>query len=390
MIEIEVMIKEKRANCTGCYGCYNACPVRAITMVEDEEGFRYPIINHEKCVGCGICGRACPVLNKPAVEQTGIPETYAAINEDDEIRMKSSSGGIFHLLARDVLLDDGIVFGAGFDDNWEVSHQAAETEEQLANLRVSKYLQSRAEDVYMRVQQELKNGRKVLFSGTPCQGAALRSFLRNAYPNLLVVDFICHGVPSPAVWRRYLAWRTEGEIIESISFRNKNLSWERFLLAIFCENANKYLSADLRHDLYLKGFLQNLYLRPSCHECLFRKQNRLTDITLADFWGVKNVVPEMYDGKGTSLVIIHSQRGRDVFEGLHVRKMQVPFADAVKYNSAMLKPCLPSDKRELFYREFINGNSDINVLLERFTRLPIRRRMKNILKRIVSAVRLSF
>lgn len=382
MLKIESMIKNNRADCTGCYSCWNSCPKQAITMVEDVEGFRYPQINKDLCVNCGACERACPVLNPPVVEKTEEPATYAAINDEEGVRQNSSSGGIFHALAEQVLQDGGIVFGAAWDDKWEVSHQAAENETELAALQVSKYLQSRAEDVYQRVRQELTAGRKVLFAGTPCQCAALRTFLKKDYPNLFLVDFICHGVPSPAVWREYLAARSGGEEIQGISMRNKNLSWERFLLAIFFKKANKYLAEDLNTDLYLRGFLQNLYLRPSCHSCHFCKQNRPTDITLADFWGVAEELPEAYDGQGTSLVFIHSRRGENAFTQVNVRKWPVEFVNAVRYNTAMLSPALPSVKREAFFKELMRGHYDIMKLLSDYTRPTLKARVKSALRNV--------
>ena len=382
MLKIESMIKNNRADCTGCYSCWNSCPKQAITMVEDVEGFRYPQINKDLCVNCGACERACPVLNPPVVEKIEEPATYAAINDKEGVRQNSSSGGIFHALAEQVLQDGGIVFGAAWDDKWEVSHQSAENETELAALQVSKYLQSRAENVYQRVRQELVTGRRVLFSGTPCQCAALRTFLHRDYPNLLLVDFICHGVPSPAVWREYLAARSGGEEIQGISMRNKNLSWERYLLAIFFKKANKYLAEDLRTDLYLRGFLQNLYLRPSCHACHFCKQNRPTDITLADFWGVAKELPEAYDGKGTSLLFIHSERGKRAFSQLDVRKWPVEFARGVKHNPSMIAPVKPSGRRTTFFREFCRDDHDIMLLLTRFTKPTLKARVKTAFKKI--------
>ena len=383
MIKIEQMIVKNRADCTGCYACYNVCPVQAVSMVEDNEGFRYPKVSGSSCIKCGACNRVCPVLNPPQMAEVGgKPAAYASINDIESVRQGSSSGGIFHALAENVLQEGGIIFGAGFDDNWEVSHQSAETEEELAALQVSKYLQSRAENVYQRVQQELTVGRKVLFSGTPCQCAALRNYLRRDDENLLLVDFICHGVPSPAVWREYLAKRTCGKEIQEISFRNKKLSWESFSLAIFFKNTNKYLTNDLYTDLYLRGFLQNLYLRPSCHECHFCSQNRPTDITLADFWGVSEELPEAYDGKGTSLVIIHSDKGQTVFSQLKVRKWKVEFEKAVKHNPAMLSPAIPSAKREAFFRELILGRYDIMKLLYDYARPSLKVRVKFALKKV--------
>lgn len=386
MTKIEQMLAGNRADCTGCYSCYNACPVQAICMREDKEGFRYPQIDGGSCIGCGACERVCPVLNPPQVTEGGEPETYAAINDQEGVRKNSSSGGVFNALARRVLQEGGIVFGAGFDENWEVSHQSAENEVELAALQVSKYLQSRAENVYQQVRKELFAGRKVLFSGTPCQCAALRKFLRKDDENLLLVDFICHGVPSPAIWREYLAGCTCGEEIQGISFRNKNLSWERYLLAIFFKNANKYLAEDLKTDLYLQGFLQNLYLRPSCHECHFCRKNRPTDITLADFWGVDEELPEAYDGKGTSLVFIHSKLGEEAFANINVRKWPIEFAKAVKYNPSMLKPSVPSTKREAFFNDYMDDNRDFLELLAKYVRPSFKSKIKNVLRRIPGLV----
>ncbi len=281
----------------------------------------------------------------------------------------------------------GIVFGAGFDEDWEVCHQSVQTEAELAKLRVSKYLQSRVKDTFRQVQKELKTGRQVLFSGTPCQCAALRQFLKKDYENLFLVDFICHGVPSPAVWRKYLALRANKKEIRRISFRNKNLSWERFLLAFFYENANKYLAADLTKDLYLQGFLQNIYLRPSCHACKFCRANRPTDTTLADFWGVKEECPEMYDGKGTSLVFVHSEKGKKVFAEIQARKLEVPFAAGVKHNPSMLHPSTPSPKRERFFKDFSQSDMDIMKLLYAYTKPSLKDRVKGGLHRIPLLVR---
>lgn len=393
MIRIEEMIANDRKDCVGCYACFNACPFAAITMKEDAEGFRYPEVAPEKCRKCGACERACPSLNLKAIyPQTSenmdeVPKTYAAINTDEKIRKDSSSGGIFHLLASKCIEQGGIVFGAGFDEDWEVCHQSAKTKEDLAKLRVSKYLQSRVEDTFRQVQKELKTGRQVLFSGTPCQCAALKQFLKKDYENLFLVDFICHGVPSPAVWRKYLALRANKKEIRRISFRNKNLSWERYLLAIFFENANKYLAADLTQDLYLQGFLQNIYLRPSCHACKFCRANRPTDITLADFWGVKEECPEMYDGKGTSLVFIHSPKGEKAFADIKARKQEVPFAKGIKNNPSMLHPSVPSPKRDKFFAEIARGNKDIMKLLYQYTKPAWSERAKGRLRRIPMLVK---
>lgn len=383
MITIEKMIQEDKINCVGCYGCYNICPKKAIVMEEDEEGFRYPIVQQEKCIQCEACSRVCPVIHSiPDVEER-TPDTYAAINEDWNIRRESSSGGIFHLLANYVLKQGGAVYGAGFDEQWEVVHQVAENQAMLANLRVSKYVQSRIEDTYYKVKKTLESGRQALFVGTPCQCVALKCYLNKEYDNLVLVDFICHGVPSPKVWRQYRTWRTKGKKIDRISFRNKNISWERYLLLFLFKNNNKYLAEDLSHDLYLKGFLQNLYLRPSCHQCKFCHKNRPTDLTLADFWGVQDVLPEMYDGKGTSLVFIHSAKGKELFESLPAKKMKTEFDRAIQYNPSMVRPSIPSKNRQRFFEEFIAGQRSIDQIIKENTKIPLVQQVKRSLYRVL-------
>lgn len=196
---ISIQDKDK---CCGCAACVQVCPKQCFSFEEDKEGFRYPVADRIKCIDCGLCEKVCPVINQ--YEATNPIKVYAAINKDEVIRMQSSSGGIFTLLAEKVIREGGVVFGAAFDENWEVQHTYVETIKDLAKLRTSKYVQSRMEDNYQRAKAFLKQGRKVMFTGTSCQIAGLKHFLRKDYDNLLAVDVICHGVPSPMVWRDYL------------------------------------------------------------------------------------------------------------------------------------------------------------------------------------------
>lgn len=390
MIAIEKMIAANRADCCGCYACYNSCPFDAITMEEDTEGFRYPRVDADRCRNCGKCERNCPVLNPIVKEQDQTPPTYAAINKNETIRKESSSGGMFQLLAEQILKEGGIVFGAGFDADWEVCHQSVETVAELDRLRVSKYLQSRVETSFQQVTEHLRAGRKVLFAGTPCQCAALRRFVGKNDENLILVDFICHGVPSPKIWRKYLALRANKKEIRRISFRNKNLSWERYLLAISYGNANKYLAADLTTDLYLQGFLQNLYLRPSCHNCHFCKKNRPSDITLADFWGVQEESPSMYDGKGTSLIFIQSTKGRNLFNQIkdHAKIMEQDFERAILHNPSMITSSTPSPKRTAFFQDVQRDEKDFMKLLYVYTKPPLKTQVKQFIRRIPGTVAL--
>lgn len=359
-------------------------------MAEDEEGFRYPRVDAERCRNCGKCERTCPVLNPIEREQESTPVTYAAINKDEAVRADSSSGGMFHLFAGQILAQGGIVFGAGFDENWEVCHQSVERVDDLGRLRVSKYLQSRIETTFQQVARHLRQGRRVLFAGTPCQCAALRRFVGKRDENLILVDFICHGVPSPKIWRNYLALRARKKEIRRISFRNKNLSWERYLLAISYGNANKYLAADLNTDLYLRGFLQNLYLRPSCHNCHFCKKNRPSDITLADFWGVQEESPDMYDGKGTSLIFIQSQKGKALFQQVQdrARIKEQDFAKAIRHNPSMIQSSTLSPKRAAFFRDVQRNEMDFMKLLYSYTKPPFKARVKQWSRKIPGTVAL--
>lgn len=211
---LEKYIQKDSSFCTGCAACFNGCPFDAITMEEDCEGFLFPSIDHEKCKECGICVRICPSINLRTASDSKIPNVFAYINSNEKIRMESSSGGCFTALAQKILNENGVVYGAGFDNRWEVVHQSACTEKDLNNLRMSKYVQSKVGNTYRKVIKDLQNGRSVMFVGTPCQCEGLKNILPEEFPNLVLVDFICHGVPSPLVWRKYLGW---------ISHNNLNL-----------------------------------------------------------------------------------------------------------------------------------------------------------------------
>lgn len=323
------MIKiDSKEKCCGCWACVQRCPKHCITMVEDDEGFLYPKVDSSLCIDCSLCEKVCPVINQG---EPRIPDVvYAAKNLNEEIRMASSSGGIFTLLAEEVIAKGGVVFGARFNEEWDVVHDYTETIEGLSAFRGSKYVQSRVGKCYSQVEEFLKKGRKVLFSGTPCQIAGLKRFLRKEYDNLLTVDFICHGVPSPGIWREYLKEETTRQCggkntvlshpvlngrdarIESISFRNKSLGWKKFSFALTFsvsdghgEKNSVLLSEPLNKNIFLRGFLADLYLRPSCYACPSKSFKSGSDITIGDFWGVQHVMPEIDDDKGVSVVMVN-------------------------------------------------------------------------------------
>jgi len=336
--------------CFGCCACLNVCSTGSITMVPDNEGFLYPQINEETCISCGKCEKVCPIINKNIVENH--PAVYACINKDDSIREKSSSGGIFTILANNIFESRGIVFGAGLDKNFNVVHKYIENIDQIDELRGAKYVQSYIGDTYKQAEEFLKQGRKVLFSGTPCQIAGLNKCLNKEYANLLTCDVICHGTPSPKVYKKYinyLSYKYKSSI-NKIYFRNKNKGWKKFSLKIKFKNEKTYIS-DLWADPFLNGFLKNLYLRPSCHTCQFSKINRVADITLGDYWGVAKYHSEMDDDRGTSVVLINTEKGCEVFEKnivfMNYTKSKLDWA--IAGNTCLIKPCAPHKHREEFF-----------------------------------------
>lgn len=346
--------------CCGCNACAQRCPHKCITLQEDSEGFLYPIININKCIKCNICKKVCPIINTKQ-ESTTI-KTYAAINKDETIRQESSSGGIFSLIAKEIIINKGVVFGAIFDKEWMVKHTFFETIKELKYFRGSKYIQSRIEDCYIKAESFLKENRLVLFSGTPCQIAGLKQFLRKDYENLITIDFICHGVPSPKVWKRYLYEichkEKEPYTIESINFRNKKTGWKNYCFSIELYNKfthTKYsIDEKSNKNIFMQGFLKNIYLRPSCYHCCFRKGKSNSDITIADYWNVHQIHKNIDDDKGVSLVLINSAKALNLFNEINCLKIPSQKNEALKFNEAYYyDPFLPK-YRALFFKKIHN------------------------------------
>lgn len=380
---IDAKIKK---NCTGCYACYNICPQNCISMANDNEGFWYPKVDSDKCVKCNLCINVCPIITKAEIQKNDI-KAYACINKNESIRLESSSGGFFTLLAEHILDKGGIVFGARFDDDFSVVHGYAETKEELKNFRGSKYVQSKIGDAYKQVQSFLEEGREVLFTGTPCQIAGLKRYLNEDYVNLICQDVICQGVPSPLVWQSYLKCRIEGEgkgsQIKNISFRSKDESWKRYKIKIHFESGEVYQKSK-SNDNYLKAFMKFLSIRPSCFECNFKGEGRESDITLADFWGIEKIEPTMNDDKGTSLILINTLKGQKILDELKEKIIyqEVRFIDSVKSNPMYYKS-IPSNNynsRSNFLKEL--RSSDFDTVAKKYLKEPISSVLFGKLKRI--------
>lgn len=285
-----------------------------------------------------------------------ITRSFASINKNESIRIMSSSGGVFHAIAQKTLSDGGLVFGAAFDDEWQVHHESCYTIRDLRRIMQSKYVQSSMGNTYRIVRETLLTEKKVLFCGTPCQVYGLLSYLTSTMNGntwkelLLTVDFICHGVPSRMVWRRYLKELSENKKIIHINFRDKTNGWRNFGLRIDFENGESYIESQ-REDPYMRGFLNNLYLRESCYECRFRGVERESDFTIADFWSVHTILPEFFDDKGTSIVMAHNDRAIHILEALSdkLSLCEIQTDDVVRTNSPVVKSVDRNDKRESFF-----------------------------------------
>ena len=346
-MKIEDMIFAKRADCSGCEACANVCPRNAITMRRDAEGFAYPTINRALCIGCGKCDAVCPALNFAKKISDALPKVFAAVNPDEKIRRHSSSGGAFTALSEIILRGGGIVFGAAFDENFHVKHTAVETLDELEKLRGSKYVQSQIGDVYRQVKDALKS-RQVLFSGTPCQCAGLKNFLGGDNENLLTVEIICHGTPSPMLWENYIGELGYAHEIRHVNFRSKRKGWTTSHLEINFADQGYYLRP-VNQDTYGKLFLIGLSERPSCHACKFRFPNGKSDLTLGDAWGIQTFAPEMFDNRGTSVIFVHTAKGNAFFERATLIKRQVKFFDAALKNPAFIVPLAADSRREIFF-----------------------------------------
>lgn len=358
-----------KSSCCGCEACRNVCPRQCITMQEDREGFVYPEVDATACVDCGLCETVCPVLH-PGQRRLPV-EAYAARNCDESVRLASSSGGVFTRLAEWILDRGGVVFGARFNEKWEVVHDYAETREALTRFRGSKYVQSRIGDTYRQAERFLKEGRMVLFTGTSCQIAGLKRFLRREYENLLAVDVVCHGVPSPKVWRRYLEDITGGipESISSVSFRDKQEGWRNFSLKVEC--TNKIHRENLRIDLFFRLFLENLTLRPSCHSCPSKGGGSCSDMTLGDFWGIERVDPAFDDDRGCSVVLVYNPVWKSVLEGVDIRC--VTYDQVLPGNPSIECSVRSSINRNYLFRLLDRGRHVADIHRLCFDPSPVRR-----------------
>ena len=345
--------------CCGCEACVQVCPKQCISFTPDYEGFSYPKVDEALCIKCGLCEKVCPVLQQ--YDERVPMRTLAAINNNEEVRMTSSSGGVFTLLAEKVIDEGGVVFGVRFDEKWLAVFDTTETKEEIKAFQGSKYLQAKVGGCYTRCKQFLDEGRKVLFSGSQCQIAGLLHFLRKPYDNLLTVDFICHGVPSPLVWQRYLTEVVNigNRAIRDIQFRNKIRGWKEYSFAVEYNEGRQSLvmSTPFSKDIYMQAFLNNLILRPSCYACPAKGGKSHSDITIADFWGIDCVNPSMDDDKGTSLILVNTEKGDKIIPFGKIKFTEEKFAEAIGNNLSWKMSSIPHHRRSEFFGHLTKNKS---------------------------------
>lgn len=365
---MHIEVKNK-SQCCGCRACANSCPKQCITMQSDLEGFDYPEVSTGHCISCGKCIKVCPVKNRD--ESNTVQKVYAVKNKNERIRNTSSSGGTFFEIAKSVIEKGGTVFGCAMSKELVAQHIPVKTLLGLEALKSSKYVQSDVGNTYSHTKELLESGQTVLYSGTPCQIAGLKNYLGKNYENLILIDLLCHGTPSPGMFKDYvvLLEKRFGSKPVSINFRSKEKSWKRLYIDVRFEDGQRYFTF-CGYDQYLSMFLNNISLRPSCHDCKFTTKHRQGDITLGDFWGIGKKYPDRDDDKGISLVLINTDKGADLFKGV-CSKLDIfesDFETAAAGQRTLSAPTIKNPNRDNFYKEY--SERGIESALNKFVKIP--------------------
>lgn len=327
-----INISDKK-DCCGCTGCASTCPSKAITMEVDNEGFSYPIANPEKCTHCNLCEKVCPIIFRDTHDIKDKPKAvYALHNKNNQIWQESSSGGVFDSLVKYCLNMGGIVYGAEYNDDFVVVHRGERDAEGALKFRGSKYVQSDLTGIYVEIRKELRKGNLVLFSGVPCQVEGLKQFLLKPYENLITVDLLCHGVPSPKVFADYIKYIRNHTILplKKINMKDKTFGWGyQNVRLYYCTNISEFNTPV--SNLWNKLFYDHVINRPSCHKCRFKNQNRAGDISIGDFWGIEKYHPHLKSEKGVSLILINSAYGLNIWESIR---------EQFNYKESKISECL--------------------------------------------------
>ena len=347
---------EDKKECCGCWACYNACPKRCINMKEDEEGFRYPVVDASLCIDCGLCEKVCPVIHADKADTPHAQQGFLAQHKNEDIRKESTSGGAFTAIASWVIKQGGIVYGAGYrKGTFIVEHQGVETEKDLSVFRNSKYVQSNIGNTFKEALGHLKAGRWVCFSGTPCQIEGFRNFLRNReYEKLVCVDLVCHGIPSPRILTRYIEAQQTliGGEFTNVLFRDKYYGYHYSSFSIYNKEKGKDYHKGVDSNAYLCAFFNNLSDRPSCYDCRFKKRYRKSDLTIWDCFPIEKFTKQM-DGKGTTRVLVQSEKGKMIMDaiGSELRTVRVETDKLVSDVREMFHSVPMNPQREQFFKD---------------------------------------
>lgn len=355
---IMIKVTEKR-NCTGCASCSNACPKQCIAMVPDEEGFLYPKVDVADCVDCGLCEKVCPILNQDEYDS---PICILGLkNKNEESLLQSASGGVFIELAHKVAHCGGYVAGAVWNDDMLVEHKIVHTISDCKSFQGSKYVQSNIGVVYREIKKLLRNGEKVLFSGTPCQVAGLKHFLRKDYDNLITIDIICHGVPSPYVFKEYIKHieRVSKKKITGINMRDKSNGWGMFIRIYFSDGTSICHTRDT--CLFNGMYAVHYATRPSCHHCRFASMHRVGDITIGDFWSIKKWHPNFYDSRGVSCALVNSKKGLDLLNSVLQKFETLESSPEEVMQNNLYQSASPSSYRTEFMKSFMSEGYETTI-----------------------------
>lgn len=396
-----IEITDKKS-CMGCNACTTICPVNCIPLINDEEGFFYPEIDYDVCIDCPLCDRVCPITDKipdtakdfmvPFIEKAKIsrfeePLVYASYTKNHQIRMDSTSGGIFSELAFKMFDEGGYVGGAVYNDDLSVSHILTNDRDRLPDIRSSKYVLSLTDELFPEVKAKLKNGNKVLVCGAPCQIVALYAFLRKDYENLVTCDFVCKGVNSPLVFEKYIRWLEDKYQSKAIKIKAKDKTngWHKFSMRVDFENGMRYVK-DRDNDPFFVGYLQTgLFTMPACFNCQFKGVAQKSDITLADFWGIENIDISMDQDLGTSLIILNSEKGKKYYESIseNIVSKQFTMEDAIPGNPAIHSSSTEEDEqlRKDFYEDLEKYSFD--VIIKKYFPMPtMKSKIKDQLRKV--------
>lgn len=382
-----INIIEKK-DCCGCGACAQICAHKCISMTEDNEGFLYPLTDTTKCTDCGLCNKVCPIINRYEVPKEK-PASFAAKSLDEKLIDKSSSGGFFTVLAENIIHKGGVVFGAKFDKDWSVIYDYTETLEGLEAFRGSKYVQATVGNAFSQAKYFLKQGKSVLFTGTPCHIAGLNHFLQKEYDNLITVDFVCHSIPSPKVWRDYLRAVGNGQKVSYVTFRDKSFGWDNYGLRIEGEDGKVQTKGGHKENDYMKAFSRNLTVRPSCFACPARNYTSGSDIMIADCWGFNTYHPEVNNNKGMSLVLPKTIKGMNAFEGIQENLffMQIPYTEVEEETNhkPIIKSATPNPYRNKFFKHYSTDRlvADLNKYIKKDEQ---RRKRINLAKNIIRSI----